>query len=111
MRKKLGFTLIELLVVIAIISLLVSILLPSLNMAKAMARETVCASNARSLVMGQVMYGAECDGAMAPMKLGGPNGESLAYGTVLLAPYLGGVHLGYDPWDDFQQLGRGEFTS
>lgn len=44
-----GFTLIELLVVIAIISLIISILLPSLQHAKEMARETVCVSNTRNI--------------------------------------------------------------
>jgi prepilin-type N-terminal cleavage/methylation domain-containing protein/prepilin-type processing-associated H-X9-DG protein len=44
-----GFTLIELLVVIAIISLLVTILMPSLEQAKKLTREVVCQHNLRSL--------------------------------------------------------------
>ncbi|MBN1555365.1 MAG: prepilin-type N-terminal cleavage/methylation domain-containing protein [Phycisphaerae bacterium] len=51
-----GFTLIELLVVIAIISLLVSILLPSLQQAKELARKAACQSNLHSLQLSMSMY-------------------------------------------------------
>jgi prepilin-type N-terminal cleavage/methylation domain-containing protein/prepilin-type processing-associated H-X9-DG protein len=54
-----AFTLIELLVVIAIISLLVSILLPSLNKAKEMARQVVCMSNMKSVITGTQMFATE----------------------------------------------------
>ena len=57
-----AFTLIELLVVIAIISLLVSILLPSLNRAKDLARCVVCAGNMRNLGLSFVMYQQEWEG-------------------------------------------------
>lgn len=57
-----GFTLIELLVVIAIIALLVSILLPSLNRAKELARDAVCKSNLRSLGQMIQMYATDGDG-------------------------------------------------
>jgi prepilin-type N-terminal cleavage/methylation domain-containing protein/prepilin-type processing-associated H-X9-DG protein len=58
MRRK-GFTLIELLVVIAIIALLVSILLPSLNRARELAKRAVCAANLNGIGKGMVIYQAE----------------------------------------------------
>lgn len=61
-RKMFGFTLIELLVVIAIISLLVSILLPSLQQAKELAKSTVCKSNLKSLANAFALYATDYDG-------------------------------------------------
>ena len=59
-----AFTLIELLVVIAIIALLVSILLPSLNRAKELARRAVCASNMRHIALGLHVYAGENEGSV-----------------------------------------------
>ena len=57
-RKK-AFTLIELLVVIAIIALLLSILLPSLKLAKDLGRRTVCLAHLHSLGLSWVLYADE----------------------------------------------------
>jgi len=54
--KKAGFTLIELLVVVAIIALLISILLPSLNRARMVARVVKCESNLKSLSTANHLY-------------------------------------------------------
>jgi prepilin-type N-terminal cleavage/methylation domain-containing protein len=54
-RKK-AFTLIELLVVISIIALLMAIIMPALNKARAQARKVVCGSNFRQLGSVYHMY-------------------------------------------------------
>jgi prepilin-type N-terminal cleavage/methylation domain-containing protein/prepilin-type processing-associated H-X9-DG protein len=54
-----GFTLVELLVVIGIIALLISMLLPALNKARAAAAITQCASNMRQLAAAVFIYQTE----------------------------------------------------
>lgn len=55
-NKSRGFTLIELLVVVAIISVLVSILLPSLRSASDLARQVQCSANLRGLSTSMFFY-------------------------------------------------------
>ena len=59
--KNVGFTLIELLVVISIIALLMSILMPSLGMAKETARRVICSTNLNSIGLGYSVYSSEND--------------------------------------------------
>lgn len=65
-RARTAFTLIELLVVVAIIALLISILLPSLQAARATARGTVCSSRLRQLGIGWIMYADQSRGSIIP---------------------------------------------
>lgn len=60
------FTLIELLVVVAIIGILVSMLLPSLARARAIATFAVCKSNSKQIALGFVMYANDNAGWVAP---------------------------------------------
>jgi len=59
LRATTAFTLIELLVVVAIIALLVTILSPSLNEAKTLARRAVCGSNFHQLHAAWLVYAAD----------------------------------------------------
>jgi prepilin-type N-terminal cleavage/methylation domain-containing protein len=54
-----GFTLVELLVVISIIALLLGVLMPVLNKAKAAAQSSVCLSNVRRIALAGVIYTQE----------------------------------------------------
>ena len=56
-----GFTLIELLVVIAIIAILMTLLLPMLSRARAMARLVACESHLSNQAKAHAMYGTEHD--------------------------------------------------
>ena len=67
-RGRLSFTLIELLVVIAIISMLISILTPSLSRARQQAKSTVCMATLNEMMKVVVAYGNDYDFALPPMR-------------------------------------------
>jgi prepilin-type N-terminal cleavage/methylation domain-containing protein len=77
-----GFTLVELLVVIGIIALLIALLLPALNKARAASQQIACASNLRSLGQAAFIYASEFHGNFPP----------IFEGDSSLIPGFDGVH-------------------
>ncbi len=91
--RRRGFTLVELLVVIGVIAVLVAMLLPALNKARAAAQTVQCAANLRQIHMGFVLFLQNHNDKSPP--LGGvPMGPEKVSATAGIdAPFWG--------WQDF----------
>jgi prepilin-type processing-associated H-X9-DG protein/prepilin-type N-terminal cleavage/methylation domain-containing protein len=68
MRRIRGFTLVELLVVIGVIALLIAMLMPALNKARAQANTVACLSNLRQLGICMIMYANDYKQAVLPIQ-------------------------------------------
>lgn len=74
-----GFTLVELLVVIAIIAVLISILLPSLQKARAVATRVACGNQMRQIALAGINYSQSYKDALPPWGSGGLQGQIWSY--------------------------------
>jgi prepilin-type N-terminal cleavage/methylation domain-containing protein/prepilin-type processing-associated H-X9-DG protein len=85
-RSQAGLTLVELLVVIALISILASMLLPALQMARESARGASCLSNTRQIAIAITLYGDASRGwfPVSHQTNGSPN-----FWRMEIAPMLG----------------------
>lgn len=83
-RKSKGFTLIELLVVIAIIALLLSILMPSLQMARESATRLICGTYMKTIGLAIYMYAEEHDDYLPYPTTYGSNGSGLGSRSELI---------------------------
>ena len=63
-RSRRGFSLVEMLVVISILTLLMSMLLPALTVAKEAARRVACASNHKQMSVAHIAWAEDHDGNM-----------------------------------------------
>jgi prepilin-type N-terminal cleavage/methylation domain-containing protein/prepilin-type processing-associated H-X9-DG protein len=107
-RRKAGFTLIELLVVIAIIAILAAILFPVFAKVREKARQTMCASNEKQLLLGILTYASDADedfpGTVFAKPFGGPQ---IYTWMVAIEPYLknGSGSIGYTERGEIEEGG------
>lgn len=85
-----GFTLIELLVVIAVISVLLAILMPSLHLARQIAKRTQCSANLKDIGRGWIMYLDDHDGKF----FRGWYAQKSSFGTFMTQDLNTDVHYG-----------------
>lgn len=85
-RRQSAFSLVELLVVIGIIAVLIALLLPSLQKARAQAKWVQCQSNLRQVGAMLLIYGNNWKGAIYPPSLGAGHPREMRWPVQVFKP-------------------------
>jgi len=111
-----GFTLVELLVVIAIIGILVALLLPAIQAARAAAQRTQCQNNLKNIALACLNYessrGELPPGSLLALdSLGRTRDQASGLGwPVLILPYLEDALIAEDAIEAFKETGNAYVT-
>jgi len=88
--RRPAFTLVELLVVVSIIGVLIGLLLPAVQSARAAGRRTLCGSNMRQVTIGVIMY-ADAHRGRFPSRTHTEDEDSTLHWIQQIAPFVESV--------------------